>query len=257
MFGARIFPEEWTPSSVSGGGGSGDGGGGCGVRGSGGEDRPDETTELQDLPALKKEEEVEGGEGIVANEWGSDDGRSVDEGEKPRAEEGAGEEEEVEEEEEEDSSISKQLLVKEFVLMKKTQILADMAQDDHRKKHQMHRSLMMSGEDYQDVDHSKMSMRQLLYWIPSNNPMLSALKEEQEKVVAKERTNHLADKAVAVPPRPECPTKPEVVAKADDVDDDDGDDGDDGLMVPRVRVGEDGTLILDDERCAASLSLPR
>nr|XP_032829701.1 uncharacterized protein LOC116953532 [Petromyzon marinus] len=246
MFGARIFPEEWTPSSVSGSGGGGGGGGGRGIRGSGGVDRSDETTELQELTPLKKDE---GGEGSVANEWGSDDGRSVDEGEKPPAEERAGEEEA----EEEDSSLSKKLLVKEFVLMKKAQMLADMVQDDHRKKHQMQRSLKISREDYKDVDHSKMSMRQLLYWIPSNNPMLSTLKEEKEKVVAKERENHLSDRAVAVPPRPECP-----VTEADGVDDDDddGDDGDEGLMVPRVRVGEDGTLILDNESLTVRVRRP-
>lgn len=51
------------------------------------------------------------------------------------------------------------------------------------------------------------------------------------------------------PERPPTPEAPAETASQGDEDEDD-----DGVMVPRVKVAEDGSLIIDEERSATSLS---
>lgn len=53
---------------------------------------------------------------------------------------------------------------------------------------------------------------------------------------------------------PERPPTPEAPAEIASQGDEDEDEDDDGVMVPRVKVAEDGSLIIDEERSATSLS---
>ncbi|XP_042157988.1 mucin-5AC isoform X2 [Oncorhynchus tshawytscha] len=91
------------------------------------------------------------------------------------------------------------------------------------------------------LDPSKMTMRDLIYYLPDTNPMTSYLVEEQ-------RENETV--LPLTPPReesPERPPTPEVPAEIASQGDEDEDEDDDGVMVPRVKVAEDGSLIIDEE----------
>ncbi|MBN3303621.1 BDP1 factor, partial [Amia calva] len=83
-------------------------------------------------------------------------------------------------------------------------------------------------------DRSKMVMRDFIYYLPESNPMKSALEPE-----------HKQTERVMPPP---TPVRPPVNEEMDD-DDDNNDEPvqDDQLVVPRVKVAEDGTLIIDEE----------
>ncbi|XP_066566673.1 transcription factor TFIIIB component B'' homolog isoform X2 [Amia ocellicauda] len=84
-------------------------------------------------------------------------------------------------------------------------------------------------------DRSKMVMRDFIYYLPESNPMKSALEPE-----------HKQTERVMPPP---TPVRPPVNEEMDDDDDDNNDEPvqDDQLVVPRVKVAEDGTLIIDEE----------
>ncbi|XP_071009403.1 transcription factor TFIIIB component B'' homolog isoform X5 [Oncorhynchus clarkii lewisi] len=91
------------------------------------------------------------------------------------------------------------------------------------------------------LDPSKMTMRDLIYYLPDTNPMTSYLVEEQ-------RENETV--LPLTPPReesPERPPTPEAPAEIASQGDEDEDEDDDGVMVPRVKVAEDGSLIIDEE----------
>ncbi|XP_055731016.1 transcription factor TFIIIB component B'' homolog isoform X3 [Salvelinus fontinalis] len=91
------------------------------------------------------------------------------------------------------------------------------------------------------LDPSKMTMRDLIYYLPDTNPMTSYLVEEQ-------RENETV--LPLTPPReesPERPPTPEAPAETASQGDEDEDEDDDGVMVPRVKVAEDGSLIIDEE----------
>ncbi|KAA0717364.1 Transcription factor TFIIIB component B'' -like protein [Triplophysa tibetana] len=88
-------------------------------------------------------------------------------------------------------------------------------------------------EHSDEVDCSTMTLADFIYYLPETNPMTSSFSTE-------------APAETVVPPSPKMPPKLVEPEKVDD--DDDGDDvEDDDLMVPKVKVAEDGTLILDEE----------
>uniref|UniRef100_A0A3P8XES1 Myb-like domain-containing protein n=1 Tax=Esox lucius TaxID=8010 RepID=A0A3P8XES1_ESOLU len=73
-----------------------------------------------------------------------------------------------------------------------------------------------------NLDPTKMTMRDLIYYLPETNPMTS----------------------------PEKPPTPKALAEVDtqrDEDEREDDDADGGVLVPRVKVAEDGSLIIDEE----------
>ncbi|XP_029564523.1 mucin-5AC isoform X3 [Salmo trutta] len=89
------------------------------------------------------------------------------------------------------------------------------------------------------LDPSKMTMRDLIYYLPDTNPMTSYLVEEQ-------RENETV--LPLTPPREESPERPPTPeAPAETASQGDEDEDDDGVMVPRVKVAEDGSLIIDEE----------
>ncbi|XP_029548028.1 platelet binding protein GspB isoform X2 [Salmo trutta] len=111
-------------------------------------------------------------------------------------------------------------------------------QEMNKKKKLMKAKVCLS--EY-TLDPSKMTMRDLLYYLPDTNPMTSYLEEEQ-------RENQTV--LPLTPPREESPTRPptpEAPAETASQLDEDDDDANDGVIVPRVRVAEDGSLIIDEE----------
>ncbi|KAG7273718.1 hypothetical protein CRUP_001798 [Coryphaenoides rupestris] len=115
------------------------------------------------------------------------------------------------------------------------------------KKHRDRKSRCRAKE--YALDPSKMTMRDLVHYLPESNPMSSYLEAstpENETVVPRS------------PAREEPPQDPETASQGvgdtggGEVDEDEEEEeeggGDDGVMVPRLKVGEDGSLIIDEER---------
>ncbi|KAM7368720.1 hypothetical protein PAMP_013032 [Pampus punctatissimus] len=105
------------------------------------------------------------------------------------------------------------------------------------------------------LDPAKMTMRDLIRYLPLSNPMSSSLEDSAQ------------ENETIVPPSPEreeLPERarePEVIPKisspreeveedeaAEEEEQDEQDEQEEALMVPQVKVAEDGSLIIDEER---------
>ncbi|NWU03148.1 BDP1 factor, partial [Urocynchramus pylzowi] len=88
-------------------------------------------------------------------------------------------------------------------------------------------------------DRSKMTMRDLIYYLPENNPMKSSLVEEKRT----ERSSALSQMK-----EQEEKSTPDHEEEEEEEEDENGEESQDGpLLVPRVKVAEDGSIILDEE----------
>ncbi|XP_030209920.1 titin isoform X2 [Gadus morhua] len=96
------------------------------------------------------------------------------------------------------------------------------------------------------LDPSKMTMRDLVHYLPASNPMTAYLEEsvpEDERVVPASPTIEVSTEKVKDPE--DSSLRAEVEEDEDDEVEDDEEEG--GVMVPRVKVAEDGSLIIDEE----------
>uniref|UniRef100_A0A8C7A502 BDP1 factor n=1 Tax=Nothoprocta perdicaria TaxID=30464 RepID=A0A8C7A502_NOTPE len=105
----------------------------------------------------------------------------------------------------------------------KARKLREMLKEELKKerlKQLKHRPPVIEGRS--PPDRSKMTMRDLIYYLPENNPMKSSLAEEKRT----EKNSALDEEEEA----------------------ENGEESQDGpLLVPRVKVAEDGSIILDEE----------
>ncbi|KAI4871417.1 hypothetical protein NFI96_013043 [Prochilodus magdalenae] len=96
-------------------------------------------------------------------------------------------------------------------------------------------------QEYTSLDRSKMTMKDLIYYLPNTSPMRyvvllllnvqhkgSTVGEENEEVI--------------VPPSPSVPEKKQETEEEEEEECEDQD-----MLVPKVRVAEDGSIILDEE----------
>ncbi|XP_066469624.1 transcription factor TFIIIB component B'' homolog isoform X2 [Tiliqua scincoides] len=87
-------------------------------------------------------------------------------------------------------------------------------------------------------DRSKMLMRDFIYYLPENNPMKSSLVEEKKT----EKTS-----TVTQANEPEQKTVADHEDENEEAEEEEGEEEDSPLLVPRVKVAEDGSIILDEE----------
>ncbi|XP_053445085.1 transcription factor TFIIIB component B'' homolog isoform X2 [Nycticebus coucang] len=116
----------------------------------------------------------------------------------------------------------------------KAQKLREMLKEELRKEKKQWKNKYAISESQKLRDRSKMTMRDLIYYLPDNNPMTSSL--EQEKKMEKSL--------------PAVQTREQEGKSTPDAEDDEEleEETDDGpLLVPRVKVAEDGSIILDEE----------
>ncbi|KAI7812634.1 hypothetical protein IRJ41_006057 [Triplophysa rosa] len=104
--------------------------------------------------------------------------------------------------------------------------LKELMKLERRKVLMKRKSGLRMCEPSDEVDLSKMTLADFIYYLPETNPMKSSFSKEE------------APAETVVPPSPKLPPK---LAEPEEEDDDDD------LMVPKVKVAEDGTLILDDD----------
>ncbi|KAM4875460.1 transcription factor TFIIIB component B'' homolog isoform 2-T2 [Thomomys bottae] len=117
----------------------------------------------------------------------------------------------------------------------KAQKLREMLKEELRKEKKQWKNKYGITESQKMADRSKMTMRDFIYYLPDKNPMASSL--EQEKKNEKSLTS------VQPRDRQENRGTPDV-----DENEEMEEETDDGpLLVPRVKVAEDGSIILDEE----------
>uniref|UniRef100_A0A8C4SU33 Uncharacterized protein n=1 Tax=Erpetoichthys calabaricus TaxID=27687 RepID=A0A8C4SU33_ERPCA len=92
------------------------------------------------------------------------------------------------------------------------------------------------------LDRTKMTMRDFIYYLPDSNPMQSSLDDEQR----------VLDKGIGpsltIEPEKVTLESPEKAAEDDEEElDNEENVQEDQLLVPRVKVAEDGSIIIDEE----------
>ncbi|NWQ78744.1 BDP1 factor, partial [Columbina picui] len=119
----------------------------------------------------------------------------------------------------------------------KARKLREMLKEELRKERMVglkHRPPVIEGRS--PPDRSKMTMRDLIYYLPENNPMKSSLAEEKRP-----------EKSSALKEQEEKST-PDHEEEDEEEEAENGEESQDGpLLVPRVKVAEDGSIILDEE----------
>uniref|UniRef100_A0A8C8ANN8 BDP1 factor n=1 Tax=Otus sunia TaxID=257818 RepID=A0A8C8ANN8_9STRI len=110
----------------------------------------------------------------------------------------------------------------------KARKLREMLKEELKKERMLkHRPPIIEG--HSPLDRSKMTMRDLIYYLPENNPMKSSLAEEKRTEKNSKST-------------------PDHEEEDEEKEAENGEESQDGpLLVPRVKVAEDGSIILDEE----------
>ncbi|XDV20352.1 hypothetical protein PO909_025699 [Leuciscus waleckii] len=108
--------------------------------------------------------------------------------------------------------------------------LKELMKLEKRKERTEKKSRRHKQEHCIELDRDKMSLADFIYYLPESNPMTSSLSTEETQA-----------QTIA----PSSPIVQKNIAEADE--DNDDDDADDDMLVPKVRVAEDGSLILDEE----------
>nr|XP_025041013.1 transcription factor TFIIIB component B'' homolog [Pelodiscus sinensis] len=121
----------------------------------------------------------------------------------------------------------------------KAQKLREMLKEELKKekmKRWQNRPTIIEGKT--PPDPSKMTMRDLIYYLPENNPMKSSLAEERKT----EKTSTQVQMK-----EPEERSAPDHEDEEAEAEPEEEEENDGPLLVPRVKVAEDGSIILDEE----------
>ncbi|XP_037121198.1 transcription factor TFIIIB component B'' homolog isoform X2 [Syngnathus acus] len=130
--------------------------------------------------------------------------------------------------------------------MEKALKLRKMLRQEMRKEKRVQKAKRKNDNEY-TLDPSKMTMRDLIRYLPSSNPMSYSLEDDAQgnkttvspsKEKSTERVQKLNPEVV---PETRRQAEEEEPAAAEEEEEDDA------TMMPRVKVAEDGTLILDEE----------
>ncbi|NXU61226.1 BDP1 factor, partial [Horornis vulcanius] len=120
----------------------------------------------------------------------------------------------------------------------KARKLREMLKEELKKERMKlkHRPPVIEGRS--PPDRSKMTMRDLIYYLPENNPMKSSLIEEKRTEKSSALSQMKEQEEKSTPDHEE----------EEDEEEENGEESQDGpLLVPRVKVAEDGSIILDEE----------
>lgn len=138
----------------------------------------------------------------------------------------------------------------DVVRMMKAQKLRELLRQERNKEKKLKRAKARQKEF--TLDPTKMTMRDLIHYIPTSNPMTSSLEQEGEEnetvIPPSPRREESTERG---PTREVSPGK--VNSREEEEEQDEGEedaaeeDQEESLMVPRVKVAEDGSLIIDEE----------
>ncbi|KAB5549337.1 hypothetical protein PHYPO_G00066190 [Pangasianodon hypophthalmus] len=113
----------------------------------------------------------------------------------------------------------------------------EMNKEKQKEKHQRPQTGM--SERKKTKDHTKMTMRELIYYLPSTNPMKSYTEEEQRA-----ETDFPSSPKAA--PAVQTATE-QNAAEEEEEEEERGGEEEEPMLAPRVKVAEDGSLIIDEE----------
>ncbi|XP_040584827.1 transcription factor TFIIIB component B'' homolog isoform X3 [Mesocricetus auratus] len=117
----------------------------------------------------------------------------------------------------------------------KARKLREMLKEELRKEKKQWKNKFATNESQRPPDRSKMTMRDFIYYLPDSNPMTSSVEQEKKN-----------EKSVASTPTRDRQENPST-HDADDNEEGEEETDDGPLLVPRVKVAEDGSIILDEE----------
>ncbi|KAM4527596.1 uncharacterized protein PAE49_024383 isoform 2-T2 [Odontesthes bonariensis] len=131
----------------------------------------------------------------------------------------------------------------------KAQKLRELLRQERCKEKKLKKTKSRSKEF--TLDPTKMMMRDLIHYLPTSNPMTSCLEDlaqENETVVPPSPAREESPEQAQEPEV--CPTK--VSSREEEAQEEEEaaaeeEEDEDALMVPQVRVAEDGSLIIDEE----------
>ncbi|XP_056114314.1 transcription factor TFIIIB component B'' homolog isoform X2 [Rhinichthys klamathensis goyatoka] len=105
-------------------------------------------------------------------------------------------------------------------------------------------------------DHTKMTMRELLYYLPVSNPMKSFTDEEQKasETELDDSPTPTSSKTPAVPSVQETVAEDAGNEEDEERVDETQPEEEEPMVVPRVKVAEDGSLIIDEESLTVQVS---
>ncbi|XP_075885526.1 uncharacterized protein LOC142890416 isoform X2 [Nelusetta ayraudi] len=133
----------------------------------------------------------------------------------------------------------------------KAQKLRDLMKKEVHKERRKRRENLRAKEF--TLDPAKMTMRDLIHYLPLSNPMTTSL--EEEPADENEITVVLSPERENSPERPQEPGPPSKAGSVSEDDDDEEEvaaaateeEQEEALLVPQVKVAEDGSLIIDEE----------
>ncbi|XP_061554502.1 transcription factor TFIIIB component B'' homolog isoform X1 [Phycodurus eques] len=134
--------------------------------------------------------------------------------------------------------------------LEKAQKLRELLRQEMRKEKGAKRAKRKHVKEYA-LDPSKMIMRDLIHYLPLSNPMSSSVEDdtqENETVVPFSPRREKSPERVQKPdPEAVVKTGSQAVEEQEEAAEEEEEEDEEALMVPRVKVAEDGTLILDEE----------
>ncbi|XP_067885669.1 transcription factor TFIIIB component B'' homolog isoform X2 [Heterodontus francisci] len=113
--------------------------------------------------------------------------------------------------------------------LRKARKLREMLKEELRKEKKARRETIPIWENGNPPERTTMTMRDFIYYLPDTNPMLSSFEEEKR------------------PSFPVLTKEPEVRTINAPANEDEDEESDDAVLGPRVKVAEDGTIIIDEE----------
>ncbi|XP_047228749.1 transcription factor TFIIIB component B'' homolog isoform X2 [Girardinichthys multiradiatus] len=130
--------------------------------------------------------------------------------------------------------------------MMKAQKLRELLRQERCKETKLKRAKAHKKEF--TLDPTKMTMRDLIHYLPTSNPMTSSLEEHDEENETVIPPSPIREESTERAPVPEVP--PIKVNSREEVEEEEAaaeEEQEEALMVPQVKVAEDGSLIIDEE----------
>ncbi|XP_072137280.1 uncharacterized protein [Mobula birostris] len=113
--------------------------------------------------------------------------------------------------------------------LQKARKLREMMREELKREKKAHRESVPIWEANNPPERTKMTMRDFIYYLPDTNPMLSSFEEERR------------------PSPPIVNKEPEVGSNNAASIEEEDEESDDAVLGPRVKVAEDGSIIIDEE----------
>ncbi|XP_026210201.1 transcription factor TFIIIB component B'' homolog isoform X2 [Anabas testudineus] len=125
----------------------------------------------------------------------------------------------------------------------KAQKLRELLREERHKEKKLKKAKTRLKE--YSLDPAKMTMRDLIHYLPMSNPMTSSLEQSTQENETVVPTSPGGEESPERAQEPEV--TPKTVSQTEEENEEADEEQDDAIMVPQVKVAEDGSLIIDEE----------